>query len=173
MNKIMNTAAIKTFFSNGVMRRLRFGALGSLLGLAMLAPAAALGDWDYSNVPLFWSQGIKPNVALMIDDSGSMKAMTTNEAFRRANVTGAISAAPLNTDWYWCTGYDNSSNKKCTSGTTKVVDGFTVLAWSLPTTFPIKKQWTASVGTSGGSSYAGGCSSSSNGFFQNIQRHIK
>ncbi|MEZ5494122.1 MAG: PilC/PilY family type IV pilus protein [Pseudomonadales bacterium] len=162
MKNIMHPSVIRTLFSNSAARRLKFGALGSLLGLAMLAPTTALG-WDYSNVPLFWTQSIKPNVALMIDDSGSMKAMTTNEAFRRANVTSTLPT----TDWYWCTNYDNGANKRCTSTYGAVDSGFHVLAWEPPAgsePFTVTKEWEP-VSTSGGSSYARGCESNDTGFF--------
>lgn len=156
MKSIMNTSAIKTFFFSGAARRLKFGALGSLMGLTMLAPTTALG-WNYSNVPLFWSQGIKPNVALMLDDSGSMKAMTTNEAYTRARVTGTLPS----TNWYWCTGY---SSGKCSNTSGSVVDGFSVLAWDpneLGTTdFNVSRNWYV------GSSDPSSCTSSSSGFFK-------
>ena len=159
----MNTSAIKTFFSSSKFRQLRFGALGALVSAALLTPATALG-WNYSNVPLFWVQGIKPNVALMIDNSGSMQAITTNEAFRRAS----SGADPMpGQSWYWCVnGYD-MANTRCTTGTnykSSAINKFAVLAWAPPTNavsnFTINRQWTED------NDGVRDCSATSNGFMK-------
>lgn len=161
----MNAAAIKTILSRGRAKAgfgksWRFGALGTALGLLMGMPTTALG-WNYSNVPLFWVQGIKPNVALMIDDSGSMKAMTTNEAFQRANVTNSVPS----TTWYWCTAYNNAAaNPRCTSTNGSVSSGFHVRVWDPDNlnsnSRTISRSWTANA------TGPGNCSSSSSGFFK-------
>lgn len=117
----MNTSTSKI----GFIKRIRFGALGALLGAAVLMPTTALG-WNYSNVPLFWVQGIKPNVALMMDNSGSMNAITTNESFQRAKITGTLST----TEWYWCNGDYNSATNKCASKNSSALRGFTVEDWN-------------------------------------------
>lgn len=132
MKSIMNTSAIKTFFSSGAARRLKFGTLGSLMGFAMLAPTTALG-WNYSNVPLFWTQSIKPNVMMMIDNSGSMQAISTNEAFQRASF--GLDPMPAQ-NWYWCSGYSNVSTRCTTKTSTSatLLKQFAVLDWQRPTT---------------------------------------
>jgi hypothetical protein len=159
MKSIMNTSAIKTFFSSGAARRLKFGTLGSLMGFAMLAPTTALG-WNYSNVPLFWTQSIKPNVALMLDNSGSMNAIAVNESFQRASQAGTLSTQ----EWYWCNGTYNNATKKCASKNSTAIRGFSVRDWN-----PSASNTNFSVGRSWDTSYAAAssCTSGDNGFFKN------
>lgn len=152
----MNTSASKT----GFIKRIRFGALGALLGAAALMPATALG-WNYSNVPLFWVQGIKPNVAFVMDNSGSMNAIMVNESFRRANIAGTLSTQ----EWYWCNGTYNDASKKCDSKDTTALRGFTVRDWDPPLATSqnrtVSRNWYTTY------SSASSCSSGNSGFFKN------
>lgn len=159
MKSIMKPSTIKTLFSNSAARRLKFGALGSLLGLAMLAPTTALG-WNYSNVPLFWTQTIKPNVALMLDNSGSMNAIAVNESFQRASQAGTLSTQ----EWYWCNGSYNNGTKRCDSKNTTAIRGFTVQDWNPSasnTNFSVGRNWYTTYASSSS------CTSGNNGFYKN------
>ncbi len=162
----MNASAIKKILSSKKIQKLRFGVLGALMGVTALMPTTALG-WNYSDVPLFWVPGIKPNVVLMIDNSGSMQAITTNEAYQRALVSNSLSGTD---NWYWCDGYDNST-KTCTSTNGKVVDGFSVYVWNPPTvntaTNTVNNSITVSRNLYNNATSPTDCSSSSSGFFWN------
>lgn len=156
----MNTSTIKNTVLSRKWRQLRSSALGALAMIAALSPATALG-WNYSNVPLFWVQGIKPNVAFMMDNSGSMNAMMVNESFRRANIAGTLSTQ----EWYWCNGTYNDASKKCDSKDTTALRGFTVRDWDPPLATSqnrtVSRNWYTTY------SSASSCSSGNSGFFKN------
>ncbi|HSC75873.1 MAG TPA: PilC/PilY family type IV pilus protein [Pseudomonadales bacterium] len=121
------------FLANGLSflgRRGKGYALGAALASAMALPATAFGalTWDYANVPLFWASGINPNVALMLDDSGSMKEFTVNESFTKNKDEGTLSAQ----NWYWCNGTYNYSTKKCDTSKTGAISTMDVDVWAPP-----------------------------------------
>lgn len=156
-------AMMKALWSGKSVQRLRFGAMGAFLGLAMGLPTTALG-WNYSNVPLFWTSGIKPNVVMMIDNSGSMQAITTNEAFQRAS--SGLDPMPTQ-NWYWCNGAFDSTSNKCGSKNGTAINKFAVRDWSPPTTSEsanlssVSRNWYTSYVASSN------CTGSNNGFFKN------
>jgi Tfp pilus tip-associated adhesin PilY1 len=58
----------------------------------ILAVSAQAAELPYSATPLFWSAGVKPNVALMIDTSGSMGGTDTGGT---GNITSACNGATI------------------------------------------------------------------------------
>lgn len=143
------------------VNKVRAYLLGAMVASVMALPTTALG-WDYAQTPLFWDTGVNPNVALMIDDSGSMHYLTTNETFNRYVNSGATT---LNTNWYVCNGYNNAT-KLCTGlADTNAIDDITVQSQVAPsinaTGGNINVGRTAYTGTS-----PSNCSKSTNGFLR-------
>ncbi|MBK8289086.1 MAG: hypothetical protein IPK95_11015 [Cellvibrionales bacterium] len=145
-----------------IAKHMRQYALGAAVAAALALPTTALG-WDYAQVPLFWDTGVHPNVALMLDDSGSMQAIVTNESFQRAVEAGTLSSQ----NWYWCNNDDyNPATGKCGTKDSSAINGFAVLVWAPPTVS--SSNWTNGRKWLTGTTSPGSCSSSSsnNGFFK-------
>lgn len=71
------------------------GSLACCLAILLAAPLQA-AELSYSSTPLFWATGVQPNVALMIDTSGSMGATDTGGTGNITSVcNGATFAQPL------------------------------------------------------------------------------
>lgn len=156
---VMNARAIQVRLT-GIFRRFQRSFFSAVAVVVVAAPTTAFG-WNYSNVPLFWHSGIKPNVTLMIDDSGSMQALVVNESFQRALENNTLSTQ----NWYWCTGTYNPVTGRCsTKNSTAINNGFAVRVWTPPSvanfTFPISRSWYTGI-TSPVS-----CGSTSSGFFK-------
>lgn len=124
---VMNTSSVL----KKAMYRFKPLALGSAMATVMALPTTAFG-WDMSTTPLFWDTKVEPNVVLMLDNSGSMQSISTNEAFKRykKGIDGSSTLANTSS-WYWCTGYNNTT-KVCTGTSGNVSDDFTVRAWKPP-----------------------------------------
>jgi Tfp pilus tip-associated adhesin PilY1 len=145
-----------------IAKHMRQYALGAAVAAALALPTTALG-WDYAQVPLFWDTGVHPNVALMLDDSGSMQAIVTNESFNRAVEAGTLSTQ----NWYWCNNDDyNPTTGKCGTKDSSAINGFAVLVWAPPTVS--SSNWTNGRKWVTGTTSPGSCSSNSsdNGFFK-------
>lgn len=125
--------------------------------------ASAQNSWDYSKDPLFWSQGVKPNVALMLDNSMSMTALVADSTFQTAKNTSG--------SWQLCTGF-NDVNGTCTSGT-NVADTFSVKSKIVtPISAPkltVSRTWYNSGGSSTDPATSS-CTSSRNGFIKQAGR---
>lgn len=139
-------------------RRARAAALGALVTLAVVAPSVAQADYDIAQTPLFWEAGVRPNVALMIDDSGSMSALVTNESFKRALDAGTVASQD---PWYFCTGYD-PANKRCTGKTG--ISTFTARVWAPPALSTTANSITIGKTLYNSESNPSNCNSGSNGW---------
>jgi type IV pilus assembly protein PilY1 len=54
------------------MLRNRFSFVAAAMGLSLITAPAFAAEWSFTDTPLFLSAGVKPNLIMAIDDSGSM-----------------------------------------------------------------------------------------------------
>lgn len=157
----MGTSGNKTVIGQAIQRlkvtgsMLKPFAAGASVASMMALSTTALG-YNYAQEPLFWSMGVKPNVMLMLDDSGSMTALVTNESFQKALDAREFNTggAQENNKWYFCTSWD-ATGQQCNAKSSSPISTFTVKAWNPgSSTTALSDYISTGGGGGGGSNYA-------------------